>query len=90
MPDEAALRAALAARPDDELPRLAYADWLNERGDPRAAWVRDPDIWRHAGPDFCDPLRGGRWPHAGRRQGPGWAGTGHPRRGGRVAGRRPG
>ena len=27
--------------PGDDLPRLVYADWLDERGDPRAAWLRD-------------------------------------------------
>jgi uncharacterized protein (TIGR02996 family) len=35
-----ALLAAILASPDDELPRLAYADWLEERGDPRAEYVR--------------------------------------------------
>lgn len=31
--------AAIIARPDD-LPRLVYADWLEERGDPRAEFIR--------------------------------------------------
>jgi uncharacterized protein (TIGR02996 family) len=34
--EEAFLRAVLDA-PDDDAPRLAYADWLEERGDPRGA-----------------------------------------------------
>jgi uncharacterized protein (TIGR02996 family) len=38
--NEALLRAVLAA-PDDDAPRLVYADWLDEHGDPaRAAFIR--------------------------------------------------
>jgi uncharacterized protein (TIGR02996 family) len=38
--DEALLRAVLAT-PDDDAPRLVYADWLDEHGDPaRAAFIR--------------------------------------------------
>jgi uncharacterized protein (TIGR02996 family) len=37
MGPEAALLAAMASSPDDELPRLAYADWLEENGEPRRA-----------------------------------------------------
>jgi len=33
------LQAILAA-PDDDTPRLAYADWLEERGDPRGEFIR--------------------------------------------------
>jgi uncharacterized protein (TIGR02996 family) len=33
--DEEALVAAIRARPDDDEPRLVYADWLSERGDRR-------------------------------------------------------
>ncbi len=36
MSDEAAFLAAIAAAPADALPRLVYADWLEERGDNRA------------------------------------------------------
>lgn len=33
--------AAIADRPDDDLPRLVYADWLDENGDPdRAEFIR--------------------------------------------------
>ena len=36
-----ALRAAVLAQPDDDLPRLVYADWLDESGDPdRARFLR--------------------------------------------------
>jgi uncharacterized protein (TIGR02996 family) len=37
----AALRAAIEDAPEDDLPRLAYADWLEENGDPeRAEFIR--------------------------------------------------
>lgn len=32
MNEEKAFAAAIAARPDDDLPKLVYADWLDERG----------------------------------------------------------
>jgi type VI secretion system protein ImpC len=31
---------AIWERPDDDAPRLAYADWLAERGDPQAEFIR--------------------------------------------------
>src|SRR5829696_662373 len=44
MSDEDALLAAIAAHPDEDTPRLAYADWLDEHADalpdPTAARVR--------------------------------------------------
>jgi uncharacterized protein (TIGR02996 family) len=45
---------ALADDPDDDTTRLVFADWLEERGDPRAAWLRAaalrvPDLRRHGG-----------------------------------------
>jgi uncharacterized protein (TIGR02996 family) len=41
MSDEDALLAAIIAAPDDDLPRLVYADWLDERGQPdRAEFIR--------------------------------------------------
>jgi uncharacterized protein (TIGR02996 family) len=41
MTDGDALRAAVAADPDEDLPRLMYADWLDENDQPdRAAFVR--------------------------------------------------
>jgi uncharacterized protein (TIGR02996 family) len=44
--DEPFLRAILAA-PADAAPRLVYADWLDERGDPRATAFRElPDLGR--------------------------------------------
>src|SRR5688500_15164153 len=41
MSDEAALLNAIVAHADEDTPRLAYADWLDENGDPpRAAFIR--------------------------------------------------
>ena len=52
MTDEDALIRALAARPEDEVTRLAYRDWLDERGDPRADYLRSEVAWaRDSGSD---------------------------------------
>src|SRR5436190_13556603 len=40
MNDEQALLRSICAEPDDDAPRLVYADWLEERGDPRADYIR--------------------------------------------------
>src|SRR4051812_38903581 len=41
MSDETALLKAIIAHADEDTPRLAYADWLDENGDPdRAAFIR--------------------------------------------------
>ena len=40
MTDDAAFLSAIQANPNDELARLVYADWLDERGDPRGAYLR--------------------------------------------------
>ena len=42
--DEAFVRAVVAA-PADDAPRLVYADWLDERGDPRGAYLREELRW---------------------------------------------
>ena len=40
-PVNAALEAAVIANAEDDTPRLVYADWLDENGDPdRAAFIR--------------------------------------------------
>jgi len=47
-----AFLAAIHAAPDDDLPRIVFADWLDENGEPeRAAFVR-----RHV----ADPTRPAR------------------------------
>jgi len=41
MTDGEALRRSVVAEPDDDTPRLVYADWLDENGQPdRAAFIR--------------------------------------------------
>ena len=35
------LLQAIIAQPDDDFPRLAYADWLEERGDPLGEFLRN-------------------------------------------------
>lgn len=52
--DEEGLLADICARPQDDGPRLVYADWLQERGDPRGEFIvlqcsRSPDPKREAG-----------------------------------------
>lgn len=54
--NDAGFLQAIAADPGDDVARLAYADWLEERGDPRAAWVRDLAVWRWMGPRAEDPV----------------------------------
>src|SRR4051812_26377180 len=40
-PTNPALEAAIVAQPDEDTPRLAYADWLDEHADPdRAEFIR--------------------------------------------------
>jgi uncharacterized protein (TIGR02996 family) len=48
MSDETALLRAIAAHPDEDTPRLAYADWLDEHGDAnRAAFIRGQIEYTH-------------------------------------------
>lgn len=49
------LVAAIQAEPDDDLPRLIYADWLDEHGDPRGTFVRAQVALAQLPPD--DPRR---------------------------------
>src|SRR5437763_15011358 len=36
----AAFLSAIREQPDDDGPRLVYADWLDDRGDPRGEFIR--------------------------------------------------
>jgi uncharacterized protein (TIGR02996 family) len=45
MSDEAAFLRALRERPDDETTRLVYTDWLDDRSDPRAEYLRAEAAW---------------------------------------------
>src|SRR6266511_2319846 len=40
MRQEDAFLQAVLDEPDDEAPRLIYADWLQERGDPRGEFIQ--------------------------------------------------
>jgi uncharacterized protein (TIGR02996 family) len=40
MTDEEAFLEAILAGPDNDVPRLIFADWLEEHGDPRAEFIR--------------------------------------------------
>jgi uncharacterized protein (TIGR02996 family) len=40
MPDDPAFLRMIAAAPADDAPRLVYADWLEDRGDPRGTFIR--------------------------------------------------
>ncbi|MCU0702651.1 MAG: TIGR02996 domain-containing protein [Fimbriiglobus sp.] len=52
MHDHAAFLAAIVAAPDDDLPRLVYADWLDEQGQPeRAEFIRVQCELERCGPD---------------------------------------
>jgi uncharacterized protein (TIGR02996 family) len=61
MTDRAALIAAVLANPDDDLPRLIFADWLDEHGEPdRGEFIRvqvELSKWQAEHPDcFDEPL----------------------------------
>jgi uncharacterized protein (TIGR02996 family) len=45
--DEAFIRRVVDS-PGDDLPRLVYADWLDERGDPRGSYLRAEIQWSNA------------------------------------------
>jgi uncharacterized protein (TIGR02996 family) len=64
MNDEAFIQAILAS-PDDQSLRLAYADWLDERGDPRGPFLRAHHEMRRAPIGSADyrkhRLRRDRW-----------------------------
>jgi uncharacterized protein (TIGR02996 family) len=51
MSDEAAFLGAIRASPDDDTTRLVYADWLDDRADPRGAFVRLHRALRSVAPD---------------------------------------
>jgi uncharacterized protein (TIGR02996 family) len=58
MSDGDALLRAILDHPDDDAPRLVYADFLDERGDgPRAAFIRAQVRLAHLPPDHPDRPR---------------------------------
>lgn len=58
MPTDTAFLAAISANPADDLPRLVYADWLDEQADPRGAFVRLHAELRKLGPDHAHRVPG--------------------------------
>jgi uncharacterized protein (TIGR02996 family) len=65
MTDGDALYRAILDQPDDDAPRLVWADWLEEHGDPeRAAFVRLQCEW--AALDPGDPRQDELWEQWGR------------------------
>ena len=54
MSDEAAFLMAIQSRPRDDLPRLVFADWLDERDDPRGDFIRLHLALSAAAPDHPD------------------------------------
>jgi uncharacterized protein (TIGR02996 family) len=53
MSDEAHFLAGIESQPDDRALRLVYADWLEERGDPRAELIRVEEEMRRV-PIYSD------------------------------------
>jgi uncharacterized protein (TIGR02996 family) len=45
MNEDAAFIRAIREQPDDETARLVYADWLDDRSDPRAEYLRTEAAW---------------------------------------------
>ena len=54
MDEDRAFLAAIRNNPDDDTARLVYADWLDDRDDPRGPFVRLHVALRAAGPDHID------------------------------------
>jgi uncharacterized protein (TIGR02996 family) len=73
MQDEEAFLLAITQAPDDDAPRLVYADWLDERDRPGGGFLRAE--CELAALDPADPRRGEvqtRLREAGGRVDPGW------------------
>ena len=58
MPDEDGFLGAIKANPEDDLPRLVYADWLDERDDARGDFLRLHLALKAVGPDHIDRVSG--------------------------------
>jgi uncharacterized protein (TIGR02996 family) len=55
LPGEAEMLAAVVADPGDETAKLAYADWLEERDDPRGPFLREQLVAVRAGEKLPTP-----------------------------------
>jgi uncharacterized protein (TIGR02996 family) len=56
MNEEAAFIAALVAEPSDRTAALVFADWLDERGDPRGPMMRIDEVRAWMAPKYGNPL----------------------------------
>lgn len=56
MSEEQGFLDAIAADPENKSLRLIYADWLDEKNDPRADMVRDDRLWEWMLPDGAHPI----------------------------------
>lgn len=56
MNEEAAFIAALVADPSDRTAALVFADWLDERGDPRGPWLRIDEVRAWMAPKYGNPI----------------------------------
>jgi uncharacterized protein (TIGR02996 family) len=64
-PEEYGLIASILAAPADDLPKLVYADWLDECSDPRGSFLRSLMTWR---------TKGGKLPKTAKGITKGWRG----------------
>src|SRR5437016_1680130 len=55
--EEAGFWSAIAEAPQDEVPRLIFADWLEARNDPRGPLLREQRYWHHLNADCRDPVQ---------------------------------
>lgn len=58
MSEETAFLKAIRANPDDDTTRLVYADWLDDRADPRGRFVRLHLALRACAPDHVQRVAG--------------------------------
>ena len=54
---EASFWDAIAEAPEDEVPRLIFADWLEDCDDPRGPLFRERRYWPHLNADCRDPVQ---------------------------------
>jgi uncharacterized protein (TIGR02996 family) len=56
MNEEAGFIAALVADPSDRTAALVFADWLDERSDPRGPWMRIDEVRAWMAPKYANPI----------------------------------
>src|SRR5271166_4685395 len=55
--EEAGFWNAIAEAPEDEATRLIFADWLEERNDPRGPLLRERHYWPHLNAECRDAVQ---------------------------------